>query len=123
MFIRKMKKRELTYQEAISEALVQAMSNDKNVFVIGLGVTDYKGIFGTTIQAFRKFGKKRVIETPASENAITGIAIGAALTGKKPVVIHARNDFMFLTLDEMINETLQIRRSKDKGDDNDVAES
>jgi len=95
--------RELTYAEAISESLVQAMSGDASVFLMGLGVTDYKGIFLTTIEAFRRFGPSRVIETPASENALTGIALGAALDGKKPVLIHARNDFMFLTLDQMIN--------------------
>ena len=96
-------KREITYCQAISEATVQAMDKDKDVFVIGLGVTDYKGIFGTTIEAYKKFGEKRVIETPACENALTGIAIGASLGGKKPILIHARNDFMFLALDEMIN--------------------
>jgi len=96
-------KRQIIYQEAISEALRQAMAKDKNVFVMGLGVRDYKGIFGTTTDIAEKYGPRRVIETPASENALTGIAIGAASQGKRPVIIHARNDFMFLTLDQMIN--------------------
>lgn len=95
--------REISYAEAISEALMQVMEKDKNVFVIGLGVTDYKGIFGTTIDLYKRFGSERVIETPASENALTGIAIGAAAFGRRPVLIHARNDFMFLALDQMIN--------------------
>ncbi|MBN1353330.1 MAG: alpha-ketoacid dehydrogenase subunit beta [Candidatus Omnitrophica bacterium] len=100
---RETKKRLLTYANAISEAHVQTMRNDPDCFIMGLGVTDYKGIFGTTISAFKRFGPKRVIETPASENALTGITIGASLTGKRPVLIHARNDFMFLALDQMIN--------------------
>lgn len=97
------KKRILTYAEAISEAHIQTMERNPDTFVMGLGVTDYKGIFGTTVAISKRFGPKRVIETPASENALTGIVIGASLTGKRPVIIHARNDFMFLALDQMIN--------------------
>lgn len=96
-------KRNITYAKALSEAMVSLLSSEKGAFIIGLGVSDYKGIFGTTIEAHKLFGPSRVIETPASENALTGIVIGAALTGKKPVIIHARNDFMFLTLDQMLN--------------------
>ena len=95
--------REITYGQAISEALVQGMEKDPAVFIFGLGVDDYKGIFGTTRDAFLKFGSSRVFDTPASENALTGIAIGAALNKKRPVLVHARNDFMFLALDQMIN--------------------
>jgi len=97
------KKRQITYQDAIAEALYQAMSSDDNVYVIGLGVSDYKGIFGTTLNLMRHFGPDRVIEAPASENALTGIAVGSAAFGKRPVLVHARNDFMFLAMDEMIN--------------------
>ncbi|MFA5260100.1 MAG: transketolase C-terminal domain-containing protein [Candidatus Omnitrophota bacterium] len=95
--------RTLTYKEAISEALVQGMEQDPDVFIFGLGVDDYKGIFGTTRDAFLKFGPARVFDTPASENALTGIMLGAALNGKRPVMVHARHDFMFLTLDQLIN--------------------
>ncbi|MBI4308698.1 MAG: alpha-ketoacid dehydrogenase subunit beta [Candidatus Omnitrophica bacterium] len=95
--------RRISYAQAISEALVQGMEHDPNVFIFGLGVDDYKGIFGTTREAFLKFGGTRVFDTPASENALTGIAIGAALNKKRPVLVHARNDFMFLALDQMIN--------------------
>ncbi len=95
--------RQLTYAQAISEALIQAMEDDPNVFIFGLGVDDYKGIFGTTREAFLKFGAERVFDVPASEAALTGIAIGASLNGKRPILVHARNDFMFLTLDQMIN--------------------
>ena len=95
--------RTLTYKEAISEALVQGMDQDPDVFIFGLGVDDYKGIFGTTRAAFLKFGPERVFDTPASENALTGIMLGAALNGKRPVMVHARHDFMFLALDQLIN--------------------
>lgn len=95
--------RTLSYAQAISEALVQAMGLDPQVFIFGLGVDDPKGIFNTTREAFVKFGGARVFDVPASEGALTGIAIGAALNGKRPVLVHARNDFMFLALDQMIN--------------------
>ena len=95
--------RQITYGQAISEALVQGMEHDPDVFIFGLGVDDHKGIFGTTREAFLKFGQARVFDTPASENALTGIAIGSALNKKRPVLVHARNDFMFLALDQMIN--------------------
>tara|TARA_B100002003_G_scaffold247857_1_gene280278 strand:- start:248 stop:1309 length:1062 start_codon:yes stop_codon:yes gene_type:complete len=100
---KKSRNRLTTYAQAISETMLRIMQRDPNVFVMGLGVTDYKGIFGTTIDIYKQFGPLRVIETPAAENALTGIAIGAALAGKRPILIHARNDFMFLTLDQMIN--------------------
>ncbi len=95
--------RQLSYAEAISEALIQGMERDPDVFIFGLGVDDHKGVFGTTRRAFEKFGSARVFDTPASEAALTGIAMGAALNGKRPILVHARNDFMFLTLDQMIN--------------------
>ncbi len=95
--------RTLSYKDAISEALVQAMDNDPDIFIFGLGVDDYKGIFGTTREAYRRFGPERVFDTPASEGALMGITLGAAVNGKRPVMVHARNDFMFLALDQLLN--------------------
>ncbi len=95
--------REITFCQAISEAYVQGMSCDPNVFILGIGVDDCRGVFNTTKEAFAKFGPSRVFDTPACEGALTGMAIGAALNGKRPVLVHARNDFMFLALDQMIN--------------------
>src|SRR5438128_2278309 len=96
-------KRQLNYCQAISEALVQGMEADPEVFLFGLGVSDCRGIFATTVEANRRFGQTRVVDAPACENALTGIAIGAALNGKHPILVHARHDFMFLALDQMIN--------------------
>jgi len=101
--------RELTYADAIAEALVQGMERDPNVFVCGIGVDDHKGIFGTTRYAFERFGAARVFDVPIAEQALTGVAIGAALMGKRPVVVHARNDFMFLATDQMINLAAKAR--------------
>ena len=93
----------LTYAEAISEALVIGMARNENVFITGIGVDYPSGIFGTTTEAFKIFGKSRVFESPSMENAITGICIGAAAMGMIPVLVHNRNDFMFMAMDQMIN--------------------
>jgi pyruvate/2-oxoglutarate/acetoin dehydrogenase E1 component len=95
--------RQITYAQAISEAQVQAMEANPNIFLFGLGVNDCKGIFGTTLEATKRFGESRVFDVPACENALTGIGIGAAINGKHPVLVHARHDFMFLALDQMVN--------------------
>ncbi len=95
--------RTLKYHQAISEGTVQAMERDANVFCAGIAVDYPSGIFGTTDAALERFGKRRVFDTPAMENAFTGICIGAAAMGKRPIMVHPRNDFMFLAFDQLIN--------------------
>jgi len=95
--------RSLRYWQAISEATVQCMEADPSIFVAGIGVDDFKGIFGTTAEAYRRFGSARVFDIPNCENAMTGIAIGAAAVGKRPLIVHPRNDFMFLSMDQIFN--------------------
>lgn len=101
--------RTLTYAQALSEGLVQAMERDPNIFVTGIAVDYPSGIFGSTTEAARRFGPARVFESPAMENALTGIAIGAAAMGKRPVVVHPRVDFMFLAFDQLINMAAKWR--------------
>ncbi len=93
----------ITYAEAIQQAIQNAMDLDDGVICFGLGVTDPKGIFGTTLGLEKEFGKKRVFDMPASENAMTGIAIGASLNGIKPVMTHQRLDFFLLAMDQLVN--------------------
>jgi pyruvate/2-oxoglutarate/acetoin dehydrogenase E1 component len=95
--------KKLTYWEALSDGLVQAMEKDDSVFAMGVGVDDPKGIFGTTLAAHRKFGESRVFDIPLSEGALTGAAIGAALHGMRPVMVHARNDFLMVSMDQIAN--------------------
>jgi acetoin:2,6-dichlorophenolindophenol oxidoreductase subunit beta len=95
--------RVLKYREALDEGLLQAMENDSKIFVMGCGVDDEGGIFGTTKAAFSKFGKSRVMDTPLAENAVAGIGVGASIMGNRPVIVHARNDFLFLAMDQIIN--------------------
>jgi pyruvate dehydrogenase E1 component beta subunit len=79
------------------------METDPSVYIMGLGVTDPKGVFGTTLGLEKKFGSKRVLDMPVSENGMTGIAIGSALVGMRPILTHQRVDFMLLSLDQIIN--------------------
>ena len=97
-------KRMLTFSQAINEALEQSMSKDKNVIILGLGVDDPKEIFGTTKNLYKKFGSKRVFDMPTSENSFTGFALGLAIEGKKPVIVHQRVEFALLSMDQIINQ-------------------
>ena len=96
--------RKITVAEAIRESLVLSMKKDKNVMLIGLGVDDPKGIFGTTKGIDKIFKNKRVFDFPTAENAMTGISIGASLMGMKPVIVHQRVEFSLLSLEQIINQ-------------------
>ncbi len=98
-----MSSREIKYSQAISEAHVQSLDTDPAVFLMGVGVGDPSGLFGTTLEARKKFGASRVFDTPMSENTLTGVGVGAAMCGMRPVLIHARNDFLLLTMDQIVN--------------------
>lgn len=95
--------REISYGTAINEAQDIAMSRDDKVFVFGLDVDDHLGIQGTTLGLKEKYGSNRVFGTPLSEDAMTGIAIGAAMAGYRPVHVHIRMDFMLLAMNQIIN--------------------
>src|SRR5439155_9358675 len=84
--------RKLKFFEALREAQDLCMAKDPAVYVMGLGVPDPKGIFGTTLGLREKYGPQRVLDMPLSENAMTGIATGSALVGFRPVITHQRVD-------------------------------
>lgn len=102
-------KRVITYREAIKEALTQAMERDARVFVMGQGVDDPGGVFGTTKDLHKRFSRKRVFDTPIAENGITGIGVGAALAGMRPVVVHMRMDFLPMAMDQLVNHAAKWR--------------
>jgi len=91
------------FAEQINEGLDEILSSDQKALVMGLGVTDPKGIFGTTLGLIEKYGPNRVIETPTSENAVTGIGVGLAITGYRPIMVHQRLDFFLLAMDQLVN--------------------
>jgi pyruvate dehydrogenase E1 component beta subunit len=95
--------REIKFADAIREALDQTMSRDEQVIVIGEGVPDPKNIFKTTEGLQEKYGNQRVFDMPLAENGMTGVCIGAAICGLRPVLIHQRVDFALLSMDQIIN--------------------
>ena len=99
-----LKNRKLSYALAINEAITQLMALDKSVFVIGQGLKSPWYVGKTAKDLIKRFGEERVIDTPVSENAVTGSAVGAAIAGMRPIVVHPRVDFMVYALDPIINE-------------------
>ena len=93
----------ITYGNAIREALDQAMEKNESVVVFGLDVDDPKRILGTTNNLLEKYGPDRVFGTPLSEDAMTGVAIGMATAGLRPVHVHIRNYFLMLAMNQLVN--------------------
>src|SRR5437660_620932 len=101
--------RRLRYDEALREATEQEMASDERVIVMGLGVDDWRGIYGTTKGLVETFGAERVFDTPLSEDAMTGVAIGAAMAGLRPIHVHIRQDFLLLCMNQLINIAAKSR--------------
>jgi acetoin:2,6-dichlorophenolindophenol oxidoreductase subunit beta len=95
--------RGLTYRQALNEAHEQLLKKDPSVYVIGEGVDDPGGVFGSTKDLIKKFGKNRVMDMPIAENGLTGIAVGSAMTGMKPIFVHMRSDFLPMCMDQIMN--------------------
>jgi len=96
--------RELKFAQAINEATDLCMAADPRVQIMGLGVPDPTGIFGTTTGLESKYGSERVSDLPTSENGMTGVAIGCALAGMRPILTHQRVDFAVLSLEQIVNQ-------------------
>jgi len=101
--------RKLTMRAAINEALRQEMRRDPNVYVIGEDVGVFGGCFGVTAGLIDEFGPKRVIDTPITESAIIGNALGAAATGLRPVAEIMFMDFVGVTMDQIYNQAAKMR--------------
>ncbi len=102
-------KKLINYGDAIYEATFQEMEKDENVFAYGLGVDDPKGHYGTTKKLHEKFGNNRSFDTPLSEDGMTGVGIGAAMAGLRPIFIHQRMDFLLLCMNQIINMAAKMR--------------
>jgi pyruvate/2-oxoglutarate/acetoin dehydrogenase E1 component len=100
--------RELTLAEAIKEALAQEMRRDPTVFILGEDVAETGHPFKVMVGLVDEFGKDRVLDTPISEPGFTGLAVGAAMTGMRPVVDIMFGDFMGLTMDQIFNQAAKI---------------
>lgn len=101
--------RELTYREALNEALREEMQRDERVFLFGEDIGIYGGANGVTKGLMDEFGEKRVMDTPISEAVITGAAAGAALVGTRPVAEIMFVDFLALAMDQLVNQAAKMR--------------
>ena len=101
--------RQITYAEALNEALREEMHRDKGVFLLGEDLGAYGGLFRVTKGLQEEFGKKRVLDTPISENSIVGFGVGSAVSGLTPVVEILYVDFMTLAMDQIVNQAAKYR--------------
>ena len=93
----------LRYVDALREGIASEMDRDPRVFLFGLDVDDHKAIQGSTRGLQQQFGRDRVFNTPLSEDAMTGVAIGAAMAGFRPIHVHIRMDFLMLCMNQLVN--------------------
>ncbi|MCM3788725.1 alpha-ketoacid dehydrogenase subunit beta [Domibacillus indicus] len=101
--------REITYLEAVREAMSQEMRQNSDVFILGEDIGVYGGAFGVTRGMIEEFGPERVRNTPISEAAISGAAVGAALTGMRPILELQFSDFITIAMDQMVNQAAKTR--------------
>ena len=101
--------REISYAEAIAEALRTEMRLDPRVFVMGEDVGNFGGLFGGTKGLLDEFGPERVRDTPISEAALIGAGVGAAITGMRPMVEIQFMDFTACAMDQIVNQAAKIR--------------
>lgn len=101
--------REITYSQAIQEALAIAMERDERVFLMGEDIGVYGGAFQVTGDLVHRFGEDRVMDTPISELAGAGVAVGAALLGRRPVYEFQFSDFSALAMEQIVNQAAKIR--------------
>src|SRR5690625_2867553 len=101
--------REITYRTAITKAIQEEMSSNPDVFMMGEDIGVYGGAFGVTKGLLEEFGSERVRDTPISGVGMTGVAVGAALTGMRPIVDIQFSDFITLAADQIVNQAAKIR--------------
>jgi pyruvate dehydrogenase E1 component beta subunit len=101
--------RELSYAQAIQEAMAIAMDEDENVFLMGEDIGVYGGAFQVTGDLVDRFGPDRVMDTPISELGAAGVAVGAALTGSRPIFEFQFSDFSLLAMEQIVNQAAKLR--------------
>jgi pyruvate dehydrogenase E1 component beta subunit len=96
--------RQLKFAEAVHEAIDICLERDRSTYLMGLGVPDPIGVFGTTKGLQDKHGKKRVFDMPVAENGMTGVALGSCLVGMRPIMTHMRLEFAMTAMDQICNQ-------------------
>jgi pyruvate dehydrogenase E1 component beta subunit len=95
--------REITYRQALNEALVEELERDPNVFLMGEEVAEYNGAYKVSQGLLERFGPKRIIDTPISENGFAGLGVGAAMVGLRPIIEFMTFSFSFVAFDQVVN--------------------
>lgn len=98
----------MTFRDAIRQSIIDEMERDQEVFMMGEDIGRYKGTFRLSEGLYEKFGPKRIIDTPITEAGFTGIAIGAAMAGLRPIVEMMTMSFSILALDQIINHAAKV---------------
>ncbi len=104
-----MSMREVTYANAVHEAMCEEMRRDENIYLMGEDIGTYGGAFGVSAGMLQEFGAERVMETPISETAFLGAGIGSAVTGMRPIVELMYSDFSAVCFDQIINQAAKMR--------------
>lgn len=100
--------RHLTYREAVKECLIEQLEEDEKVFLLGEDIGEYGGAHQVTAGLLTRFGKDRIVDTPISELGFVGMAVGAAMTGMRPVVDIQFSDFLTLPIDQIVNQAAKV---------------
>lgn len=100
--------REIQFREALNEAMSEEMRRDENIFLMGEEVAEYNGAYKVSKGMLDEFGAKRVIDTPIAENGFTGIAVGAAMNGLRPIVEYMTWNFSLVAIDQIINNAAKM---------------
>lgn len=99
---------QITYREALNQALAEELERDENVFLMGEEVAEYDGAYKVSRGLLKRFGERRIVDTPISELGFTGLGVGAAMAGLRPVVEFMTFNFSFLALDQVLNTAAKI---------------
>jgi len=100
---------EIMYREALNRALYEEMKRDPLVFIMGEGIAEFGGTYKVTDGLWKEFGLERLIDTPIAEASFTGMAVGAALVGARPVIEHLFVDFTMLVMDQIVNQAAKYK--------------
>src|SRR5687767_13709830 len=101
--------RTIQYREALREAMTEEMERDENVFLMGEEVAEYQGAYKVSQGMLEKFGPKRVVDTPISEAGFSGLGIGAAMAGLRPIIEFMSWSFTLVCLDQLVNNAANVR--------------
>lgn len=104
-----MSMKEITYKDAVKEAMVEEMRRDEDIIFLGEDIGIYGGAFGVSVGMIEEFGEERVRDTPISEAAIAGCAAGAAATGLRPIMEIMFSDFLTISMDAIVNQAAKMR--------------